>query len=640
MKVRITHANSPYTLVFPIDVANLQTQTIFIDADVTDGGIIIRLPSINENNPTLNAVVVVNDVAELSATNNITVIPYGSELIDAEVNLIISTDGGVAIITPSSNINWLQQAGGGQGSGELIIPPYFMGAMVFGSIPAFDRQSGFISRLTDSGIKSFNLDLLAAMNWHHLTNNTTPPSSGQFVGILESELDAAGNIVPSLHNWAALTVTANFVDWERFKTMMLGFESTLGLNPSVFLLSNIRTQSSSPSDITKIPTDPASNQLALTEQLNMIDNAVLNGLTTEAILLGVELSDTAIRPALNIPGGTQGVDTYIARAKPIAQGIKAQYPNLKIVVAGINPLSVDPFNAEWNNGLYNSNEADHWFDEVGFYNTLDNLLNIEIACRVALYPTIDNQFDCFRIQCHSFTETLMINKINAFATAYPNYPLRILTWNLDNNGTADPLLFSALSVSNTMANALYEADVIMQVLKWNHDNDNIMTKMFFFNYAGSLFSFISQYDSSTDDNGNVVVVGTNTVQRVTMFVFRMFGEMFDGSHTITPIISLTLPVAVQSGDCSVLISQNVVTGKNDYYITNWGDQTLSNTDIVVNGSPLPATADLEEMYGSELKSSYGAKEFTGTFSLITIPVMQSGVSVVIKPYSVTHLIEL
>ena len=72
---------------------------------------------------------------------------------------------------------------------------------------------------------------------------------------------------------------------------------------------------------------------------------------------------------------------------------------------------------------------------------------------------------------------------------------------------------------------------------------------------------------------------------------------------------------------------------------NWGDQTLSNTDIIVNGLPLPASADLEAITGSELKSSYGAKEFTGTFSLITPPAIEIGSPVVILPYSVTHFYE-
>ncbi len=522
-----------------------------------------------------------------------------------------NNNGGTTIVTPAT-------------IGPKI-NHYFMGSTLMGAFPVFDQQAGFVDIWKSSGVHSYDPNLLASMNWSHW--------QGNHMGIVLSEITSAGNTDPNIINWANKTTTATWKMWERFTAFMQAF----GADAKLYALGNIRTQSVT-GNIAILPTDPASNQLAITENVGMIADAKAKGLTVDKWLAGVELSDTKIRPALN-----NDPQTYITRAKAVSLGVKSAHPDVKVVVGLLNPVNAprDPFITDWNTKVLNSNTGTNkWFDYAGMYMVMDNDENVEQTCTTGDIPA---RFDCFKNITHHYTGNIPMN-LDARMSAYPGYKLVINSWGTDNNGVAAGFSFTSYSVNNTMAQALFTTDFMAGVMKYNATHNNVVESMYYLNGVGDNRAAISKYNATSDDVGNVQKIGTSMVKRTTMHVFELFASLFDGNHKILDTTAFTIPTGIDPLDVQILGAKNVTTNKLTYIVSNWTGQSIAVQDIKVNNASIVTAGKAvqsQSMYGSALSSSYGEKNFTGTFSPITLTALQSvqnpgGMSV--RPYSVTKLV--
>ncbi len=501
---------------------------------------------------------------------------------------------------------------------------YFMGATLTGAFPVFDQQPGFVDIWKASGVHSYDPNLLAAMNWSHW--------QGNYLGMLPSELASAGNTDPAMNNWANKTATTTWKHWDRFTAFMQAF----GSDAKLYALGNIRTQSAS-GNIALLPTDNASNQLAITENVGMIADAKAKGLTVDKWLAGVELSDGKVRPVL-----ANGPQSYVDRAKAVSLGVKAVYPDMKVVVGFLNPLKAtkDPYITEWNTTILNSNTgANKWFDYAGMYMVMDNDENVDQTCTTGDTAV---RFDCFKTITHHYTSNIPTN-LDARTAAYPGYKIVINSWGTDNNGVV-PNTFSAFSVNNTMAQALFTTDFITGVMKYNAAHNNVVESMYYLNGVGDNRAAISKYDTSSDDVGNVQKIGTSMVKRTTMHVFELLASVFDGNHKLLDTSTLTIPTGIDQLDVQVLGAKDTATNKLTYIVSNWTGQSIAVQDIKVNNAsiaPAGKTVQSQSIYGSALSSSYGEKNFTGTFSPVTLTALQSiqnPTSMVVRPYSVTKIV--
>jgi len=78
-----------------------------INVDSTSGAVVLILPNIIANG--LNSIpksFFINDIANISATNNIIVVPTPSDSVNSTTSFIISNNGGSIICTPSSANEW------------------------------------------------------------------------------------------------------------------------------------------------------------------------------------------------------------------------------------------------------------------------------------------------------------------------------------------------------------------------------------------------------------------------------------------------------------------------------------------------------------------------------------------------------
>ncbi len=510
------------------------------------------------------------------------------------------------------------------------ISKYFMGVTLAGAFPIFDQQAGFADLWKASGAHSYDSDLLATMNWAHWQGNG--------LGLLSSELASAGNDDASLNNWASKTPTLTWKHWSRF----VAFMQNMGTDMQTYGLLNIRTQKAGSGGIALLPTDDASNQLAIAEANGMIADAKAHGLVMPKVLAGVELSDTAVRPALqNDP------QNYVTRAKAVALGVKAAYPDMKVVVGMLNPLNTtDPFVADWNTKIINSNTGTNkWFDYAGIYMVMDNDENVEQTCTTG---DIDAKFNCFKTITHHYVSQIP-TKMDARMQAYPGYKMVVNSWGTDNNGAAPGFSFSSYSVNNTMAQALYTADFLANVMRYNAMHGNVIESMYYLNGVGDNRAAISKYDATSDDVGNVVKFGTSMVKRATMHVFEMFASNFDGNHKMLGIAGVSLPTGIATDDVTIIGTKNIKAGATatptEYIITNWTGQPINVADIKINGSAMiPATvvsAKVSSISGTALTSSYGQKNFTGTFSPMVITPATTTTNpggIVIGKYSITKIV--
>jgi hypothetical protein len=521
-----------------------------------------------------------------------------------------NNNGGTTIVTPAT-------------IGPKI-NHFFMGATIAGAFPVFDQQAGFVDIWKASGVHSYDPNLLASMNWSHWQGNG--------LGMVPSEIASAGNTDPNMINWANKTATLNWKHWERFTAFMQAF----GPDAKLYALGNIRTQSVS-GTIALLPTDDASNQLAITENVGMIADAKAKGLNVDKWLAGVELSDKGVRPALN-----NDPQTYVTRAKAVSLGVKAVYPTMKVVVGLLNPLNAtkDPFITDWNTKVLNSNTGTNkWFDYAGIYMVMDNDENVEQTCTTGDTAI---RFNCFKDISHHYTSNIPA-KLDARMSAYPGYKMVVNSWGTDNNGAAPGFSFSSYSANNTMAQALFTADFMAGVMKYNASHNNIVESMYYLNGVGDNRAAISKYNASSDDVGNVQKIGTSMVKRTTMHVFELFASLFDGNHKILDTNTLTLPTGIIAADVSVLGAKDTTTNKLTYIVSNWTGQSLSVQDIKINNVsiiPTGKSVQSQSMYGTALSSSYGEKNFTGTFSPITLTALQSvqnPTSMSVRPYSVTKI---
>ena len=524
-----------------------------------------------------------------------------------------NTNGGTTIVTPAT-------------IGPKI-NHYFMGATLMGAIPVFDQQTGFVDLWKASGVHSYNSDLLSSLNWAHWEK----PG----LGILMSELIAAGNNDNTeMTNIATKSAAVTWKHWDRFTAFMQAF----GTDAKVYTLGNIRTQKAGGGSIAILPTDDASNQIAITENVGMIADAKAKGLNVDKWLAGVELSDKKVRPALN-----NDPQTYITRAKAVSLGVKSAHPDVKIVVGLLNPQNAakDLFITDWNTKVLNSNTGTNkWFDYAGIYMVMDNEENVEQTCTTG---DTTARFDCFKTITHHYTSNIPA-KLDARMSAYPGYKMVVNSWGTDNNGMASGFSFTSYSVNNTMAQALFTTDFMAGVMKYNGAHNNIVESMHYLNGVGDNRAAISKYNATSDDVGNVQKIGTSMVKRTTMHVFELFASLFDGNHKLLDTTALTIPSGIDALDVQLLGAKNATTNKLTYIVSNWTGQPIAVQDIKVNNTsivPAGKTVQSQSIYGSALSSSYGEKNFTGTFSPITLTALQSvqnpgGMSV--RPYSVTKIV--
>jgi hypothetical protein len=78
-----------------------------INVDSTSGAVVLILPNITANG--LNSIpksFFINDIGNLSATNNISIIPTPSDSVNSTISFVISNNGGSVICTPSSANEW------------------------------------------------------------------------------------------------------------------------------------------------------------------------------------------------------------------------------------------------------------------------------------------------------------------------------------------------------------------------------------------------------------------------------------------------------------------------------------------------------------------------------------------------------
>lgn len=100
--VRITDADSPYTVPAVQDPASLNTNLIIVECDTTDGAITVNVGDVNDYQ---NASIRISDVGDNAGTNNITV-SSDQNINGAATDVTIAKDSGSVILDPVAINAW------------------------------------------------------------------------------------------------------------------------------------------------------------------------------------------------------------------------------------------------------------------------------------------------------------------------------------------------------------------------------------------------------------------------------------------------------------------------------------------------------------------------------------------------------
>lgn len=118
----ITAADSPYILD-PKNTESLPLADIQLPCDTTDGPIEILLP-VGSEFPVLNLRVFVTDESGTAGTNNITVFPSGSDLINGANNYVISDNYGFTRLHLGATERWTASSSGSGGAALMVSKTY------------------------------------------------------------------------------------------------------------------------------------------------------------------------------------------------------------------------------------------------------------------------------------------------------------------------------------------------------------------------------------------------------------------------------------------------------------------------------------------------------------------------------------
>ena len=85
-----------YTIKPNPEWKNVQNQEVYLVCDTTLGAVNITLPTIASLGGFQNVKFYISDGANNAATNNITILKQGTDVIDATSSVVINADGGAA----------------------------------------------------------------------------------------------------------------------------------------------------------------------------------------------------------------------------------------------------------------------------------------------------------------------------------------------------------------------------------------------------------------------------------------------------------------------------------------------------------------------------------------------------------------
>jgi hypothetical protein len=110
-----------YDLVVDPQWRNLQLQEVFLECDTTLAPVTINLFEIADLNRFWNVKVIISDVNNNAATNNITINAGGSDIIDSDTNnqIVLNSDGESLAIQVASEQQWLALESVAAGGGAL-----------------------------------------------------------------------------------------------------------------------------------------------------------------------------------------------------------------------------------------------------------------------------------------------------------------------------------------------------------------------------------------------------------------------------------------------------------------------------------------------------------------------------------------
>ena len=300
--------------------------------------------------------------------------------------------------------------------------------------------------------------------------------------------------------------------------------------------------------------------------------------------LGGELSNRTYKHIIDI-------DKYIALTKRLAHKIKAQFPELKIIVVAA-PVHSLKRHTRWNEKLAN----EHYYDGIVTHSYAKVTKGKDVFGKM-----IDEQdegknkqeaFDLYKERALNYFTQSYPKEIQEFSRIFNHKPIWVTEWNLQMSKIT----------GNTILQGLFVAQYLME-LTTNKELQNIELTTFH-NLAGRTIS------------GSMIMMKKNQSQLLVSYtVMQMMHEIFAS-------IDFSATKQELSDDC-FLYTFNAKSKKLQCCI-NWSDKEKKlkinlNQDVTIN-----------EFYGNELFSTNKLGETT-----YNVLYNKNTVACVLKPYSIT-----
>lgn len=465
--------------------------------------------------------------------------------------------------------------------------------------------------VSDMGINMFRYLLGVESNYAHW--------DGPGMGMSEQELTVFKALETKAEEFAFTSKyngTQDGIPYTRFHDKLVEISKTAARQPVVTYALNIMTQDSRANPQTPVALDSASIDLAIDENIALIQNLIDNGIVVDT----VQLCSECLAGRYNNAFPT--VEHFVARIKPIAQAIKNEFPDVVIQLhIGIPDQSVDfGINTIWNRGLRDANATDMFFDEIGTYLWLDGVEYLDKDCNPANNTTNPsfNMFVCAKDKSRSMLDGRMQSIIDTYSSYFGGLPVQIEQMNINNYDQSGVVSdFTGAAFENTFVHTAFIGEYLFKLAHYNADNNNIVRSSSIMNFSGQIKNLLSKAQKNTEDESlpDDELYGAyykpNALKlNASGLAYKLASKVFDGAHGVIDI-ALTVPESILKEDIQMYGFRNLNTGEDTYYIFNWSSTTVDLESLAINGAFIKnptTTMNISTIGGSKLSSSYGRKD--------------------------------
>ncbi|HNQ12123.1 MAG TPA: hypothetical protein PKH65_08630 [Bacteroidia bacterium] len=285
--------------------------------------------------------------------------------------------------------------------------------------------------------------------------------------------------------------------------------------------------------------------------------------TEQIPIVGIELGNELYLNAYKevVPN----VEDYIKRASKYAKTIKAQYPDIKVLVATESRSIKNPkFVSQWNVPLAKEKFYDalslHVYPEFPFCEKTGSLEDI---------------LECYHSNLINYIQKTYPEQLELFFNQFPGVDIWITEWNILKPGNY---------IGNSMAQSLYQSLFFFENLKVHATNSKIPL-LSFHNLGASEFGYSAMLSGATN---------TEVVLNNAYFVFKLFSSINQGNNE-------WIEVSMSENDSSIKLYALKVKNETHLFIMN-----LSGENKIIDG----IRSEKNEMNVKHFESFSGAKPYS------------------------------